>query len=151
MRLQVNWQDPIPLRSGARQNLIYTLDIESLPDGPGIYVFGRRFGQGFEALYVGQATNLRHRVNTQLNNLKLMQHVRTAKAGRRVVVVGEFIAGPRQPLEKCLDIVERAFIRHFLADGHDLVNISGTVLRRHEILSSYRPMRFVPPAIYVDR
>lgn len=151
MKLQVNWLEPIALRDGSRQNLIYSLDLDSIPVAPGVYVFGRGWGEGFEALYVGKATNIHARVKQQLNNLKLMQHLRNARTGRRFVVVGEFTPTRGQQIARCLPIVERAYIRHFLSDGHDLVNIQGAVLRRHEVMSSHRPMRFVPSVIYVDR
>jgi hypothetical protein len=50
-----------------------------------------------------------------------------------------------------LPIVERAFIRHFLSEGHDLVNIQGARLRQHEVESTRRPGGFVPRVMYLDR
>lgn len=61
MKLQLEWGKPISLRKSRRKeprrkkNSIYTIDTKTLPDNPGVYVFGRRFGKSFEALYVGQA------------------------------------------------------------------------------------------------
>ena len=105
----------------------------------------------FEALYVGKATNIRHRIHQQLNNLRLMQHVQEAKAGRRILFVGSLIPKPGQKVERCLPIIERAFIRYFLSEGCDLVNIQGAKLRQHEVASSYAPRNFVPKLMYVDR
>ena len=52
---------------------------------------------------------------------------------------------------RVMTLVERALIRHFLSEGHDLVNVSGTTLRRHELVSTHQPMRFVPPVMYLDK
>jgi hypothetical protein len=68
MKLEVEWERPIPLKDGRHQNLIYTVDQLKLPNVAGVYVFGRRWGQGFEALYVGKASSVRGRVKGQLNN-----------------------------------------------------------------------------------
>lgn len=79
-----------------------------------------------------------------------MTHLRSARSGNRVVIPGTVKTRPGQQLDKVITLVERALIRHFLSEGHDLVNISGTSLRRHEIVSTHRPMRFVPPLMYLD-
>jgi excinuclease UvrABC nuclease subunit len=69
MNLQVEWSPPLPMRR--MRSLTYKLDLGRIPEDPGVYVFGRRWGDSFEALYVGKAKNVRTRVNGQLNNLKL--------------------------------------------------------------------------------
>ena len=100
-------------------------------------MFGRRYGRQFEALYVGKALNLRSRIRSQLKgNVALMCHVKGAKAGKRVVVIARAVTKPGQRIKKVLAIIERAFIKHFLAEGHDLVNKQGTRIRRHVIASS---------------
>lgn len=152
MKLRVQWGRPIALRSGASENLIYTVDLAKLPESSGIYVLGRRWGSEFEALYVGKAGRIRRRVKTQLNNLRLMQHLKSAKSGRRIVLPGRILPRPGQRKEKSLLILERALIRHFLSEGHDLVNKQGTRLRRHEIVSDGKhPKRFIPREIYMER
>lgn len=149
MKLQLDWSRPVQMRRV--RGSIYSLDLERIPDTAGVYVFGRRYGDDFEALYVGKARNVRRRVKGQLNNLRLMSHVRDAKIGHRIVLVGSVITKPGQQIEQCLTLAERSLIRYFLSDGHDLVNISGARLRSHEIISSHRPMRFVPSPMYIDR
>ncbi len=153
MRLRVEWSRPIPMRDGTRQGLIYAVDSNKLPGGAGIYVFGRRFGKGFEALYVGKAENVRRRVNGQLqNNLRLMLRLRNAKAGRRIVLAGQFVPKPGQRVEKSIVLIERALIRTFLSEGHDLANKQGVLIRRHEIASDGRhPKRFIPRLMYLER
>lgn len=140
------------MRSGARQGLIYTIDLDEIEREPGIYIFARRWGRSFEALYVGQSLNLRARMRRHLNNLRLMRHVENAKTGRRFVLLGEPVIKRGQRLQKVLKILERAHIRHFLAEGHDLVNQQGAQIRRHEIASSGRiPKAFVPSLMYLER
>ncbi len=152
MKLNLEWGRAIPLRDGARENLIYATDVERLPLVAGVYVFGRKFGARFEALYVGKATKLGDRVSGQLNNLKLMQHLKHAKSGQRMLLIGRFVPKSGQQTAKCLRIIERALIRHYLSEGHDLVNVQGTRIRRHEIASEGKhPKKFIPKLMYLVR
>jgi hypothetical protein len=152
MELNVEWTRPILLKDAAAQNLIYTMDIEKLPRSAGIYIFGRQWGSSREALYVGKANDIRARVKGQLNNLQLMQHLRNAKTGKRIILAGRVITKRGQRREKCLRLVERALIRYFMSEGHDLVNTHGTRIRRHEVVSSGgHPKRFVPSSVYLER
>jgi excinuclease UvrABC nuclease subunit len=79
MKLQVEWIRSIPLKDATEPNSIYGVDFDRLPTDPGVYVFGRLWGNQFEALYVGKASRIRGRVKRQLNNLRLMQHIKNAK------------------------------------------------------------------------
>jgi hypothetical protein len=98
----------MPLKNAGRhQNLLYTFDHRKLPIGAGVYVFGRRFGRNFEALYVGKANAIRWRVRGQLKNLPLMLHLKNGKIGKRVVLAGRFISKPGQQGKKCLTLLER--------------------------------------------
>ena len=152
MKLNLDWGRPILLKDGSRENLIYTVDLKKLPQTSGVYVLGRRFGPNFEALYVGQALEIRGRIRGQLKNLPLMLHLKNAKTGHRFVMAGRFVARPAQKPKKCLSLIERSLIRYFLAEGHDLVNKQGTRLRRHEISSKGRhPKRFIPGLMYLDK
>jgi hypothetical protein len=118
----------------------------------GVYIFGRRWGSQFEALYVGKAGNIRGRVKGHLNNLRLMQHLHNAKTGRRIVLAGRLVTKRGQKLPKSLVLAERALIRYFLSEGHDLVNRQGTRLRRHELASSgQHPKRFFPKLMYLEK
>lgn len=150
MKLHLEWSPPLMLKDGSDQNLIYTCDLAKLPTAPGLYVFGRRFRKHVEALYVGKADSLRVRIKTQLKNLPLMLHVRKAKIGPRLLLIGRFVPQPGQRQSKCLPVMERALIRHFLSEGHDLVNKHGTRPRRHEI-RSIRGNRVVPKKMLIDR
>ncbi len=152
MKLEVEWAHPLPLLSGAREGLIYTVDLDRIERVPGVYIFARRWGSSFEALYVGQSGNLRSRVKTHLNSLRLMRHIETAKTGKRFVLLGQPVFKPGQQAARVLRVLERALIRHFLAEGHDLVNKQGVKIRRHEINSAGPlPRRFLPSPMYLER
>lgn len=152
MKIQIEWLRAIKLRDASKENLIYKLDLEKVPRAPGVYVFGRHWGGDFEALYVGKANRIRGRVRDQLNNLRVMQHLRNAKTGRRALFVGRLITRPGQRVEKTMALVERALIRYFLSEGHDLVNKQGARIRRHELSSNGRhPRGFIPRTMYVEK
>jgi hypothetical protein len=153
MLMQIEWGSPAVLRNATKkERMIYALALNKIPVSGGIYIFGRRFSKSFEALYVGQASNLRSRVKSQLNNLRLMQHLKHAKSGTRNLLVGQVKGQRGRNRGKALDLVERAFIRHFLSEGGDLVNMQGTRIRRHEIASNGKhPKRYFPGLIFLER
>lgn len=152
MKIKIDWTQPIPLRRTSRTDVGYTLDLEKIPAEAGVYVFGRKYGNSFLALYVGQSKNMRRRVKGHLNSLKLMRSLKEAKSGSRVLYAGTIVTRPGQRLEKTMNVAERALMRHFLAEGHDLVNKQGTRLRRHEISADGRhPQGFIPRNMFVER
>jgi hypothetical protein len=152
MRLQLKWEGLVGLKDGSKENLIYILDPKRLPSAAGVYVFGRRQRDGgFEALYVGRAGNIRSRVWGHRNHLRLMMHLKNAKNGERVIRAGIFKPRPAQTAKKCLPLIERALIRYFLSEGHDLVNKAGTRLGRHELESvGKHPNLFIPKLMFLD-
>ncbi len=80
-----------------------------------------------------------------------MQHLRGSKTGKRVVVAGSIDTRQGQQIDRVLAIAKRALIRHFLSDGDNLVNISGTTLRQHEVESKQRPRWFVPRVVFLEK
>jgi hypothetical protein len=60
-----------------------------------------------------------------------MQHLRNAKTGKRILLAGNVVTKPGQQLDKTLRLAERALVRYFLSEGHDLVNKQGTRLSGH--------------------
>lgn len=151
MKLHVEWARPIRLRAG-RDGISYEVDLSKITERPGVYIFARRHGSTFEGLYVGKSMNVRSRVKSHLNSVRLMRHLRGAKTGPRVLLVGQYVTKPGQRIEKCLALSERALIRHFLSQGHDLVNKQGTHIRRHELESTGgHPRRFLPSPVYLER
>jgi len=152
MKILVEWGRPLRLKDGSRQNLIYVVDLDKVPNGAGAYVFGRRWGKSIEALYVGKATNIRGRVKGQFNNLRLMRHLERAKTGKRVLLFGRVITKPGQKMDKVITLLERALIRYFLSEGHDLVNKQGARIRKHEVNSDgNQPKKFIPRLMFLER
>ena len=152
MNLHLEWSRPIHLKDASKDNMIHSVDLTKISTRSGVYIFGRRWGSQFEALYVGKAGRIRSRVKSHLNNLRLMQHLRNAKTGKRIVLAGRLVTKPGQRLSKCMALTEKALIRYFLSEGHDLVNKQGTRLRRHELESSgQHPKRFFPKTMYLEK
>ncbi len=61
MEIRVVWQQPIPLVDGSKQSLIYVpRDPAAIPDRPGVYVFGRRFGDTVSPPRRGAMTSISH-------------------------------------------------------------------------------------------
>lgn len=152
MKIRIDWTQPISLRRTLQADVGYLVDLNKIPTEAGVYVFGRKYGRCFEALYVGQSRNMRRRVKGHLNSLNLMKSLRDAKNGSRVLYAGKIMTRPGQRLEKIMNITERALMRHFLAEGHDLVNKQGMRLRRHEISADGRhPQGFISRCMFVER
>lgn len=152
MKLKIIWGKPVSLERASNKGLIYSINVEKIPDVAGINIFARHWGKSYEALYVGKSTNLRGRVHGHLNNLKLMKYLENAKTGKRVVIIGQTSTLPGQKLKNVLHTLERAFIRHFLAEGHDLVNQQGIRIRRHEIFSEGKIRKsFIPSLMYLEK
>lgn len=104
--------------------------------------------------YVGKAgSSLQLRIKQQLNNVRLMQHVRSAKIGERILLLGRFVPQQGQQPDNCVPIIERAFIRHYLEQGHDLANVHGAEIKIHEILSEGAGVRqyAIPTKLVVDQ
>jgi len=151
MKISVKWKR-LKLRKGAREGLIYVIDLDKIPDSAGVYVLGRKHGQRCEALYVGKALELKGRVKGQLNNLKLMRHVQKADKGERFLLFGEVITKPGQNSKDVIRIVEKTLIRHFMSEGHDLVNKQGTSIREHEIdCDGNQPKKFIPRSMFLEK
>lgn len=153
MKLKIEFAKPIPLITGKRVGLIYTLNnLDQIPNKHGVYIFARRWGKSYEALYVGKSKNMRSRVRSHFNNLRLMKHLENAKTGKRFVIIGQAKTLPGQKMKTVLQLLERAFIRYFLAEGHDLVNQQGVRIRRHEITSDGKVKKsFIPSVMFLEK
>ncbi len=149
MDLRVTWHNPVRLRKPrADSTLIYDLDLSKAPAKPGVYIYMRKFGKSLSPLYVGKARNLRIRVGQQLNALRLMKGIQNAAIGSRAVAFGEFVARPGQSADKCITLIEKTLIRHFLSEGHDLLNVAGArISTRHTLTSRNVVGRFLPHEI----
>lgn len=144
MQLQVRWQAPIELKSGARDNLILMADgLDEWMEVPGVYIFARLFDNKLFPLYIGKGEKLGKRIWQHFErSTALMHQVRDSKKGSKVLVLGEFTPGRRQNTALCIELIERALIDHALMEGHELLNIRGTRAASHKVcFSGFLPAR----------
>jgi len=81
-----------------------------------------------------------------------MKFIENAKFGEKVLFVGKVAPCPGQKLETIMKIAEKAYIRHFLANGHDLANKSGIRMMEHEINSEGKVYKsFIPSRMYLNK
>ena len=135
LNIEISWHAPVVLLDGRKDGLIYNCDLDHFPDEPGVYVFGRQWGERFTPLYIGQASRLRRRIRQQIQkNVRLMMGVRrNVRAGTRQINYCTISQKPGQQIAKVLDTVEKAFIEHALTSGFNLINLQGTSMRSHSI------------------
>jgi hypothetical protein len=125
--------------------------LNAIPKKPGVYVFARRHGDSVAPLYIGQALRLRSRIEGQFNSVKLMNGVKSAPSGKRILIVGALKLRRGQRKAKVLDAVESALIKRALAEGYRLLNQQGTKTKTHEIRSRGNSIsrKLVPLTMYV--
>jgi len=129
----LRWHQPQSLKSYP-----YAPDLDVIPKSPGIYVFYRKHGASFQVFYVGKTLNLRKRLKGQLNNLKLMNGIMSAANGERLLAYGEVALKTGQKADPAIRAAEKLLIRHFVDDGHELLNIQGVKIRL-QTLCNERP------------
>jgi hypothetical protein len=151
MKLALQWYKPLTLRIDREGNGIYTVSLNEIPTEPGIYFFLRTHGRKSEVLYVGKADRLRSRIKQQLNNLSLMRGIERAATGKRLLAFARFIPKQAQQQTKALRRMETAYIRHYLADGHKLINKQGTKIAKDSIASERSQLRkLIPKELYFE-
>jgi len=146
VEIEMKWRKPIPLRSGARQGMIYTFE-ESLlpkPNKAGIYVFARMVHEYVIPLYIGQGGDLKQRIQQQFNNLKLMKGIEKAPPGKRRLMIARVKLRPGQNQDSVLKVAEKACIESALSQGFELLNKQGVKEKVHSIVSHYRYANFRP-------
>jgi hypothetical protein len=118
VNLDVFWHKPFSLEDGDEEDLIFNVNgIERYDGLPGVYIFGRKYGNQFLPLYIGKALNIGSRIRQHLNTTKLMTRIRKASAGQKVLVIGEFKGKSGQKTETAITLIERASMaNHALVD-----------------------------------
>jgi hypothetical protein len=134
MNLEIKWHQPIILEDGDDDNLIFQVpNIENWQDVPSIYMFCRSYGGVIIPLYIGRSKNVGQRIKQHLNTTKMMRSIEKALNGEKLLIIGEFIPKPGQKIDSSLKILERTLIEYALAEGHVLINKSGTKTPIHTI------------------
>jgi len=144
----LSWHTPQVLKAYP-----YQPDLAAIPKSPGVYVFYRKYGaRSFQVFYVGKAQNLRSRLKGQINNLKLMNGIQKAPNGTRCLAYAEIVLKPGQKAESAIRAAEKILIRHFVEEGHELLNIQGIKIRIQK-LTNDRPSplnKLIPLRTQVD-
>jgi len=108
--------------------------------------------KSYEALRVGYSTDIRRRVTSLMTRKRLLGLLKQSKTGERVIIYGVPLIKGGQDINKFLLLLNRALIQHFISQGHDLINLSGTKLRQHEIIvNGPIPKSFVPSSLYLGK
>ncbi len=135
MDLSVKWHAPIDLLNGDKQNLIYVANgLDDWYGVPGVYMFARIFDGCVSPLYIGKAESIGVRAWQHFkSNTRLMNEIKKANSGQKVIILGEFSPKPGQSTKKCIALIERALIDHALTEGHKLLNVQGTRTPSHKV------------------
>lgn len=145
MDLLVEWDEPVELRQVENGNLVYDCDLNLVPEAAGIYVFARRYDSKHYPLYIGQAQNIRARIEDHFKkNVPLMMGVLHAGNGARVVMVARFVAKRGQQLGNALDVLEKAHIEYAVGQGHELLNKQGVKFKLDAITSTGKKLSYSP-------
>lgn len=134
MQIEATWSQPITLKKGPPEGLIYVLELEDLPKEPGVYVFGRKHGETVVPIYIGETLSIRDRIKGHLNSLPLMRAIENAPSGGRFLIYCTVKAGSKDKAKKHVKVLEKALLLHAQSEGHELFNKKGTKLPTDTIL-----------------
>lgn len=123
---EVTWHTPLELRESRDTRYIYECDLEALNVWPGLYIFARTHGESIEPIYIGETENLRRRIEQHLASVPLMNGLKYARTGRRVLMVGELETRRGLRVKPTLQKIEQVLVREALNQGHELLNDRGT-------------------------
>jgi GIY-YIG catalytic domain-containing protein len=126
MEINAIWSNPTKLLDGSKRNLIYFFALDKIPQESGCYIFYNKHGNSYSALYIGQADNLKKRLEQQQNNVKLMMGIKNSTSGHKHLVYCTIKPKQGQKLNKVLKLVEDNLIDIALSNGNELLNIQGT-------------------------
>jgi hypothetical protein len=135
MELNIKWHKPRKLIDGSNQRLIYTIEgLDEFYGMSGVYMFCRQHGKSLSPLYIGKAVNIGIRIEQQFNTTRLMKGIdNNTHNGKKVLVIGEFLAKQGQGPKRSISIIEQALIENALSEGNELLNVQGTKTHTHKI------------------
>ncbi|MCX0335042.1 GIY-YIG nuclease family protein [Acinetobacter radioresistens] len=126
MKVILDWQEPIQLGEFSDESNYHDeLDLKEIPEEAGVYIFYRQFGDTQQALYVGQALNLRNRLKQQFKHLDLMKHIKNSKKGGKYITFA-LLKTKSKDINHALKQAERALIIQYMGEEkHNLFNKKG--------------------------
>lgn len=133
LNIEAKWSNPIKLTNGQSGIGYACPDLETIPESPGVYVFGRRHGNSITPLYIGKALNLRQRVKQQFDSVNLMSRLQDGGTGTRFLIYCVPLPKRAQSPARVIKVLEDALIAHTLGEGHELRQKQGTLRPNHTI------------------
>lgn len=133
MNIKATWSGEIFLKPDKKGNLIFEYPESELTDKPGCYVFYNRLRKRCNILYVGKASNIKRRLGTQFNTVKLMNCIKKSGRGNKILMYCTIKLKGGQRLEKTLATLEKNLIKYAFSEGHELLNKHGAKIHFHEI------------------
>ena len=134
MEINIKWHHPFPLVDGDHVDLILNIeDLYDVYDGPGVYMFCRKYGLSIQPLYIGRSINVQNRIRQHLNSVRMMKGIQNARKGEKILVVGEFVPKAGQQAERAITIAEAPLIETALLENCELLNDAGTKRPTHQI------------------
>lgn len=121
MKIELNWFEPIELGSSSSlRETIKNFDLKEIPEIAGVYIFYREYGESQYALYVGKSENIRTRMKSHFNSLKLIEGLEDSPQGKKKLIFAEIKT--RSDLGRALNQAEKGLIQHFIENEHPLLN-----------------------------
>jgi hypothetical protein len=128
MAITLKWHNPISLKDGEPDGLIFKIPNMSDFDGiSGVYMFCRIYGNDLVPLYIGKSKNIGTRLTQHIKqSVHLLQSIKNATNGKKVVVIGEFKSKKGQPIIETIKKLEKYLIETAQINGYMLFNSKGT-------------------------
>jgi hypothetical protein len=133
LNIEAVWSKPIKLYEANSGASYACPDLETIPEGPAVYIFGRKHGKSLMPLYIGKALNLRQRMGQQFDSIKLMLKLKEAANGGRFLIYCVPSLKRGQKASKVIKVMEDALIARALAKGCELRQKQGTLRPNHAI------------------
>lgn len=121
MQINLEWYEPISL--GSSKNLsdkFQNFDLSLIPEIAGVYIFYREYGDYKEALYVGQSENIRTRMKSHFNSIRLLEGLKDTAKGQKKLIFAEIKT--RGDLSRALIQAEKGLINNLDTRDHPLLN-----------------------------
>ncbi len=131
LNIEATWQPPLDINPVPGEFSFVCRDIENVPEGPGVYIFGRRYGDTITPCYIGRSRNINGRLKQHLNSIRLMNGLRNFGNGQKIFSWANINLRPGQNIDRILHVLERMLIVHATDDGHELLNVNGARLPHH--------------------
>ncbi|MHB8160270.1 MAG: GIY-YIG nuclease family protein [Thermoleophilia bacterium] len=108
-------------------------------------------------LYIGESKNLRSRIDSHFKgSTRLMNQIRKKRCiGERILLVGVLQPGrghSENHVKKYTKKLQDILIRKTIEDGHQLLNVQGTIIPTTIIVSEgNRPSNLIPRSLKVEQ